>query len=156
MSLYVFLPSHSLYQCQLTTHNQISMHFHGPLHLKQFAFYLPGAGGSYERKGYYHAPSQTSEHLTFMGNFGGQGSGVFTEAWGASLSFANAHGDGGASSPTILADAPTPAPTAHAATSSPAPSHAKGFPALLGFSFLNSRCPKTQLTPDTTSLLSGF
>ncbi|EGZ78591.1 hypothetical protein NEUTE2DRAFT_53988 [Neurospora tetrasperma FGSC 2509] len=82
------------------------MHFHGPLHLKQFAFYLPGAGGSYERKGYYHAASQTSEHLTFMGNFGGQGSGVFSEAWGASLSFANAHGDGGASNPTILADAP--------------------------------------------------
>jgi len=32
---------------------------------------------SYKRIGYYEASSQTVEKLVFLGNFGGQGSGVF-------------------------------------------------------------------------------
>lgn len=32
---------------------------------------------SYKRIGYYEASSQTVENLVFLGNFGGQGSGVF-------------------------------------------------------------------------------
>ncbi|KAK3396575.1 putative TOS1-like glycosyl hydrolase-domain-containing protein [Sordaria brevicollis] len=82
----------------------VSLHFHGPLHLKQVAFYQPNGDGSYGRKGFYHAQSQTAEGITFMGNFGGGGSGVFTNAFGNSLSFVNSRGDGGASGPTILAD----------------------------------------------------
>ncbi|EAA35810.3 TOS1 [Neurospora crassa OR74A] len=83
----------------------ISLHFHGPLHLKQVAFYQPNSDGSYSRKGFYHAQSQTAEGITFMGNFGGTaGSGVFTSAFGNSLSFVNSHGNGGASQPIILAD----------------------------------------------------
>lgn len=39
---------------------------------------------------------------------GGQGSGVFNDAYGASLSFVNSSGTGGASSPQILADAILP------------------------------------------------
>ena len=31
----------------------------------------------YERIGYYHSASQTLENLVFLGNHGGQGSGVF-------------------------------------------------------------------------------
>jgi hypothetical protein len=32
---------------------------------------------SYERIGYYHSTSQTVENMVFLGNHGGQGSGVF-------------------------------------------------------------------------------
>lgn len=32
---------------------------------------------SYERIGYYHSATQTLENLVFLGNHGGQGSGVF-------------------------------------------------------------------------------
>lgn len=41
----------------------------------------PGADGSdmYERIGYYDSASQTVDNLVFLGNHGGQGSGVFTE-----------------------------------------------------------------------------
>jgi len=36
-----------------------------------------GGAGTYERVGYYHADSQKLDNLVFLGNHGGQGSGVF-------------------------------------------------------------------------------
>ncbi|TGO30690.1 hypothetical protein BPAE_0004g01490 [Botrytis paeoniae] len=66
------------------------------------------ASGSYSRIGYYNSAEQTLDNLVFLGNYGGQGSGVFDEAYGASLSFVNSSGTGGASSPQVLADATLP------------------------------------------------
>ncbi|TGO65514.1 hypothetical protein BCON_0002g00990 [Botryotinia convoluta] len=66
------------------------------------------ASGTYSRIGYYNSAEQTLDNLVFLGNYGGQGSGVFDEAYGASLSFVNSSGTGGASSPQILADATLP------------------------------------------------
>ncbi|ESZ98134.1 hypothetical protein SBOR_1513 [Sclerotinia borealis F-4128] len=66
------------------------------------------ASGSYGRIGYYDAVEQTLDNLVFLGNHGGQGSGVFDEAYGASLSFTDSSGTGGASSPQILADTTLP------------------------------------------------
>lgn len=66
------------------------------------------ASGSYSRIGYYNSAEQTLDNLVFLGNYGGQGSGVFNDAYGASLSFVNSSGTGGASSPQILADAILP------------------------------------------------
>ncbi|KAI9648242.1 target of Sbf [Ciborinia camelliae] len=62
------------------------------------------ASGSYSRIGYYNSAEHTLDNLVFLGNYGGQGSGVFDQAFGASLSFVNGSGSGGASSPQILAD----------------------------------------------------
>lgn len=58
----------------------------------------------FDRIGYYNAGNQTVDNLVFLGNYGGQGSGVFDLAFGASLSYANCDGTGGAASPQILAD----------------------------------------------------
>jgi hypothetical protein len=59
----------------------------------------------YKRVGYYNAAQQVATGLTFMGNYGGQGSGVWDAAkLGNSLSYLNAQGTGGAASPEILAD----------------------------------------------------
>ncbi|QSZ37493.1 hypothetical protein DSL72_008591 [Monilinia vaccinii-corymbosi] len=66
------------------------------------------ASGSYSRIGYYNSAEQTLDNLVFLGNHGGQGSGVFDEVYGASLSFTNDHGTGGASSPQVLADITLP------------------------------------------------
>ena len=38
-----------------------------------------GHGQQYDRIAYYDSVSQTVDNLVFLGNFGGQGSGVFTE-----------------------------------------------------------------------------
>ena len=38
-----------------------------------------GQGEQYDRIAYYDSVSQTVDNLVFLGNFGGQGSGVFTE-----------------------------------------------------------------------------
>jgi len=38
-----------------------------------------GQGQQYDRIAYYDSVSQTVDNLVFLGNFGGQGSGVFTE-----------------------------------------------------------------------------
>ncbi|KAA8574864.1 hypothetical protein MFRU_002g04550 [Monilinia fructicola] len=64
--------------------------------------------GSYSRIGYYNSAEQTLDNLVFLGNHGGQGSGVFDEVYGASLSFVNGSGTSGASSPQILADTTLP------------------------------------------------
>ena len=61
--------------------------------------------GAYKRVGYYSAAEQVATGLTFMGNYGGQGSGVWDAAkLGNSLSYVNAQCTGGAASPEILAD----------------------------------------------------
>ncbi|CAG8953071.1 hypothetical protein HYFRA_00003266 [Hymenoscyphus fraxineus] len=60
--------------------------------------------GNFERTGYYNAEEQTVDNLVFLGNYGGQGSGVFDYHFGASLAYANRSGTGGASSPQILSD----------------------------------------------------
>ncbi|KAH6711442.1 putative TOS1-like glycosyl hydrolase-domain-containing protein [Leptodontidium sp. MPI-SDFR-AT-0119] len=59
---------------------------------------------SYKRIGYYEASSQTVENLVFLGNFGGQGSGVFDYHYGASLAYANRNGTAGSPTSQILAD----------------------------------------------------
>ncbi|KAG5956518.1 hypothetical protein E4U58_006547 [Claviceps cyperi] len=65
----------------------------------------PAASGSdWDRVAYYNADKQIAENIIFMGNYGGSGSGVFDTTWGASLSYLNAKGDGGASSPHILSN----------------------------------------------------
>ncbi|EAA35811.1 hypothetical protein NCU07500 [Neurospora crassa OR74A] len=84
----------------------LSLVFRGPLRLKQFSVYLPGAGGSYNRIGEYHAATQTRNGIMFLGNRGGAGSGVVSGPFGASLAYTSADGLGGASSPQTIHDAP--------------------------------------------------
>ncbi|KAG7292614.1 hypothetical protein NEMBOFW57_002649 [Staphylotrichum longicolle] len=68
----------------------------------------PSAGSTethqFVRTGYYNAAQQKAEGLMFLGNYGGQGSGNWTSAFGNTLSYINADGTGGASSPTIVND----------------------------------------------------
>ncbi|KAK8074852.1 hypothetical protein PG997_009515 [Apiospora hydei] len=60
--------------------------------------------GDYARVGYYDALSGEATGITFLGNYGGSGSGsgVWDTTWGNSLSYLNADGTGGAPSPTVL------------------------------------------------------
>ncbi|KAI9818966.1 MAG: target of Sbf [Thelocarpon impressellum] len=66
----------------------------------------PKAGpvGDWARAAYYDAKSQKAEGLVFLNNLGGQGSGVFDNVYGNSLSYAGSDGASGASSPQVLAD----------------------------------------------------
>ncbi|KUJ24321.1 uncharacterized protein LY89DRAFT_572863 [Mollisia scopiformis] len=70
----------------------------------------PGYDASviFERAHYYNAASQIIDNVTFLGNYGGQGSGVFDENFGASLAYVNSAGTGGAASSQILANAVIP------------------------------------------------
>lgn len=63
---------------------------------------------AYTRIGYYNAATQALDGLTFLGNHGGQGSGVFDNTYGMSLAYLNSAGTGGAASPSVLADALIP------------------------------------------------
>lgn len=63
------------------------------------------SSADYTRIGYYDAESQTLDGLTFLGNYGGSGSGVFDNVFGNSLSYLNSEGTGGAASSSVLADA---------------------------------------------------
>ncbi|KAK8064904.1 hypothetical protein PG994_007542 [Apiospora phragmitis] len=58
--------------------------------------------GDYARVGYYDALSGEATGITFLGNYGGSGSGTWDKTWGNSLSYLNEDGTGGASSPTVL------------------------------------------------------
>ncbi|ELR07172.1 target of Sbf [Pseudogymnoascus destructans] len=60
---------------------------------------------AYTRSGYYDAASQTLDGLTFLGNYGGSGSGIFDNVFGNSLSYLNSAGTGAAASSSVLADA---------------------------------------------------
>jgi len=125
----------------------MSLHFRGPMSLKQVAVYFPGGSQRREvvppygsgrgntapanktlsvdeepgllkrspwgvqRAAYYNAEQGTSEGLIFMNNHGGDGSGVFDNCWGASLSFCGSDATGGASEPTVLKDTLIPSNT---------------------------------------------
>jgi Putative TOS1-like glycosyl hydrolase (DUF2401) len=60
--------------------------------------------GQWGRQAYYNAEQQIADGLTFLNNMGGQGSGVFDELLGMSLSYAAADAKSGAASPQILAN----------------------------------------------------
>lgn len=62
------------------------------------------SGGTYNRVGYYDASSGSADGITFLGNYGGSGSGTFDSNYGSSLSYLNADGNGGTSSPTVLSN----------------------------------------------------
>ncbi|KAM5355463.1 hypothetical protein ACJ41O_002109 [Fusarium nematophilum] len=64
----------------------------------------PAAGGDWERTAYYNAEQQVADNIVFLGNYGGEGSGIFDTTWGNSLSFLNGNGDGGCGSPEVLKD----------------------------------------------------
>ncbi|KAJ3498421.1 hypothetical protein NLG97_g1128 [Lecanicillium saksenae] len=69
----------------------------------------PAASGQdWDRTSYYNADTQQAENLVFLGNYGGQGSGVFDTVWGNSLAFLNSQGNAGASSSQILANVDIP------------------------------------------------
>lgn len=59
---------------------------------------------AYTRVGYYDASSGSADGITFLGHYGGDGSGVFDNNYGSSLAYLNADANGGSSSPTVLAD----------------------------------------------------
>ncbi|KAK7985008.1 TOS1-like glycosyl hydrolase-domain-containing protein [Apiospora saccharicola] len=58
--------------------------------------------GDYARIGYYDALSGQADGITFLGNLGGGGSGVFDDKWGNSLSYISEDGTKCAASPTVL------------------------------------------------------
>ncbi|KAI9882779.1 MAG: hypothetical protein M1823_005477 [Watsoniomyces obsoletus] len=58
--------------------------------------------GDWVRVAYYNAEKQTAEGLAFLGNHGGQGSGVFDHKFGNSLAYASCNAQNGAPSPQIL------------------------------------------------------
>ncbi|ORY55452.1 TOS1 protein, partial [Pseudomassariella vexata] len=60
--------------------------------------------GDYERIAFYEAESQTADGVAFLGNYGGQGSGVWDTTWGNSLSYTSEDATSGFASPTILKD----------------------------------------------------
>ncbi|KAH7001606.1 putative TOS1-like glycosyl hydrolase-domain-containing protein [Ilyonectria destructans] len=62
------------------------------------------ASGDWERTSYYNAADGVAENIVFLGNYGGEGSGVFDTVWGNSLSYLNANGDGGSANATTLED----------------------------------------------------
>ena len=66
------------------------------------------AAGSWQRAAYYSAADQESTGLTFLNNLGGQGSGVWDETFGNSLSYASSSGISAASTPQILSDTTLP------------------------------------------------
>lgn len=60
------------------------------------------AAGDWVRASYY-TPG-TAENVTFLNYYGGSGSGVWSSAFGNSLSYANSDNTGGSSSPQILSE----------------------------------------------------
>ncbi|PQE20144.1 hypothetical protein CJF30_00001454 [Rutstroemia sp. NJR-2017a BBW] len=66
------------------------------------------SSGSFPRIGYYNSAQRVLDNLVFLGNHGGQGSGVWDETYGNSLSYVDSTGIGGADSPQVLADATLP------------------------------------------------
>lgn len=69
------------------------------------------SGGSWEQVGYYNSEAGSSTGLTFMGNHGGSGSGVWDTSFGMSLSYLSADGSTGAASPQTLEDTTIPSGT---------------------------------------------
>ena len=65
---------------------------------------MNAGNGQWGRQAYYSADLQTADGLTFLNNMGGQGSGVFDEIFGMSLSYAAADAKAGAAAPQVLAN----------------------------------------------------
>lgn len=65
---------------------------------------MNAGNGQWGRQAYYNAEQQIADGLTFLNNMGGQGSGVFDEVLGMSLSYAATDAKSGTSSPQILAN----------------------------------------------------
>ncbi|RCI13219.1 hypothetical protein L249_0284 [Ophiocordyceps polyrhachis-furcata BCC 54312] len=64
--------------------------------------------GNWERIAYYNASHQKVHNMRFLGNYGGQASGVFDNTYGNSLSYLKADASGGAAAPETLRDAIIP------------------------------------------------
>ncbi|EDO18997.1 hypothetical protein Kpol_2002p68 [Vanderwaltozyma polyspora DSM 70294] len=83
----------------------VSVHFRGPLTLKQFAFYssssfvinINRSSVSWDRMAYYDASSQTSQNITFLTKAGDS-----SPCLGKALSYASKNGTGYSSASTIL------------------------------------------------------
>ncbi|KAK5101344.1 target of Sbf [Lithohypha guttulata] len=60
--------------------------------------------GNWGRQAYYNAVEGTADGLVFLNNMGGQGSGVFDNNFGNSLSYAASDAGSGSSSPQVLGD----------------------------------------------------
>ncbi|KAL9947378.1 target of Sbf [Verticillium nonalfalfae] len=60
------------------------------------------ATGDYTRIAHYDADKGVADGLVFLGNYGGDGSGVFDTVWGNSLSYINSKATGGSPSPQVL------------------------------------------------------
>ncbi|SGZ51676.1 CIC11C00000005269 [Sungouiella intermedia] len=78
---------------------ELSVHFRGPLHLEQFAYYTAddSSSGSWSRVSYYNASSQTANNVTFLNNAGEQNS-----CLGKALTYSSGNGTGSSTSSTIL------------------------------------------------------
>ncbi|TGZ81894.1 hypothetical protein EX30DRAFT_239090 [Ascodesmis nigricans] len=113
---------------------QLSIHFRGPLALKQFAVYYPGGSptktkrhhhrhyartthgphckrSGYTRAAYYNADSGIAQGLVFMNHKGGDGSGVWDTCWGNSLAYSDSQCSKGVSTPEVLAPITVPSDT---------------------------------------------
>ena len=75
-----------------------------PVKAKAASSSSSSSSGAYSRVGYYDASSGSADGITFLGNYGGSGSGVFDSNYGNSLSYLNSDGNGGSSSPSVLSD----------------------------------------------------
>ncbi|RDA92899.1 hypothetical protein CP533_3847, partial [Ophiocordyceps camponoti-saundersi (nom. inval.)] len=62
----------------------------------------------WERIAYYNASRQVVQNMRFLGNYGGQNSGVFDYTYGNSLSYLKADASGGAALPETLRNAVIP------------------------------------------------
>ncbi|EJS43213.1 YJL171C [Saccharomyces arboricola H-6] len=85
----------------------LSVHFRGPLKLKQFAFYTSTGftvndnrtSSDWSRSAYYNSSSKTAENVTFLNHEGDA-----SPCLGNALSYASSNGTGSASEATVLAD----------------------------------------------------
>ncbi|KAJ2905699.1 hypothetical protein MKZ38_004566 [Zalerion maritima] len=57
---------------------------------------------TYSRVGYYNAEGSAADGVTFLGNYGGTGSGVWTSTFGNSLAYLSSDGTTGSSSSQVL------------------------------------------------------
>jgi hypothetical protein len=68
----------------------------------------PASGGAYARTASYRASTGEASGLVFLANYGGQGSGAWSPKFGNTLSYVDATGTHGASSPQVLSNVTIP------------------------------------------------
>lgn len=68
----------------------------------------PVSGGDYVRTAYYDADSGAASGLIFLANYGGQGSGAWSTAFGNTLSYVDSTGTTGSASSQVLANTTIP------------------------------------------------